>query len=79
MCDILRNTANIGSHLHEASPQAFYGAVIHSLSTPGHDLEILPSALLVVNPQGVITSFHKDVKTEDVENLMLVGLCALFT
>ncbi|KAK3344562.1 hypothetical protein B0H65DRAFT_179850 [Neurospora tetraspora] len=55
---------------HQVKAQAFYGAVIHSLSTPGHDLEILPSALLIVESQGVVTSFHKDVKPGEVESLV---------
>lgn len=55
---------------HEIQPQAFYGAVIHSLSKPGHDLEILPSALLTVNSQGEITSFHKHVNPDQVESLV---------
>ncbi|KAK3321239.1 hypothetical protein B0T19DRAFT_431914 [Cercophora scortea] len=43
---------------------AFAGPVIHSL--PNTDLEILPLALLVINPAGVITTFIKSISRSDL-------------
>lgn len=51
---------------------AFHGAIIHSLGVD--EVEILENAGLIVNDDGVISSFHRNISVEDLSKELAPGV-----